>query len=377
MAQSDFEYVLTIYDAPRSTQGYYWGGYGAEYTYADTTGDNGQPFYIESEDRYVRKYHHKLERSSAGAYDPDYGDCLSIFEKNFVTKAKLREIGVLNENETLNNNKMISVRMRLKISENRAAFSNNTTSAYRPSYYRYFAGITLFSERSANLLDYRENPEDKRKFSYSNRPTNWPEYTEVSKYFSGYNLLLSSDGRGVKGWRHGYTLTDSGWINANLEQNHLSLYGFGSNTPSFELFKSDDTKSASFAFNSDLWKLHQATQLTGQQGYEIDSWYSIRLDYIPITETSHKLVSYAAKDGDLVWTKTGETIHYESDEKFTKTGDIGFVVCTVTSGLKNLSYSNAAYYDPISNNSYDIFYRLNTTTYIDKFEIYTQDIQQV
>lgn len=391
MSFSDFDYFLTPYDSIRLNQGYYYAG-GDSYTKIETFGDNGEPYMLSDEpDKFVRKYQHSFKAVMPGSsFDFDYSNSRLLMEKNYIKNDILQQHNLLDENGKIVRDKMISVRMKLNITENkRNQLSTDSTSQI--GYYRYFAGITLFGSNPPNIFDYQVddqgNTYNVEKFSYSTvttggsyvitKPDNFPSYTGMGKILSGYNLLLSSDGRGVRGWTSYVDSINPNyayWGDAYDASRHLSLYGYGVNTNLIDIFVSDDTLRAIGGQSSDNFKLYECNNLINEQEYSLQTWYNIRLDYIPITDTSHKLISYAAKDGDLTWTRTGEVIHHESEDKYVNDGRIGFVVGTFVGNLRGVAHSTDGLYDPESNKTFNTIYRLDTTTYVENFNIYVEDI---
>lgn len=386
MSFSDFDYFLTPYDSIRLNQGYYsyvnQSTY-HEYTKIETFGDNGEPYLLDDiANKLVRKYQHSFKSNTSGFSSIfNYANGKLLMEKNYLKNDILQQHNLLDGDGKIVRDKMISVRMKLKITENKRT-QLSTDSNLQQGYYRYFAGITLFGSNPPNIFDYQVddqgNTYNVEKFSYSTsttggvyvitKPNNFPSYTGMGKILSGYNLLLSSDGRGVRGWGN-----YSSWANAYDASRHLSLYGYGVNTNLID-FHGDAVLKIIGGQNSDNYKLYECNNLPNEQEYSLQTWYNIRLDYIPITDTSHKLISYAAKEGDLIWTKTGETTHHESEDKYVNDGRIGFVIGTFANTMSGVAHSTDGLYDPESNRTFSTMYRLDTTTYVENFNIYVEDI---
>lgn len=382
MAFTNFDYFLTPYDDGSLIQGGYNMAVSTYYKMIKTFGTNGEPQELTEEPgKFIRSYKHQIKSNSRDNSIVDYSSAMMVVEKNYLKNDLLFQNNLIDNNGTFNRNKNISVRMKLKISENVGDFSI-TDDTLEHQYYRYFAGITIFGEESPSILDYQTDEQgtnyNVEKFSYNGGvpvPNNFPEYTDMN-VLSGYNLILSSDGRGVRGANYSNWEYRS-WSDPRVSppSRHLSLYSYGTDTPLINVFANSTVENGSFGGNSDRFKLYECNTLSGQQEYLRNVWYNIRLDLIPITSTSHKLISYAAIDGDLTWTKVGEVVHSESDGKYLNKGRIGFVVSTITSGLgNNNSYRKTGFYDEDFQQGFTL-YELDTETSIESFEVYSEDIE--
>jgi len=410
MAITDFDYIATPCSKNVSRE---WSfrhysypqGHRRTFHEVQYSGTNGEP-YLESDnpDKWVRSYKQTLKQVT-WQYNSSSPEEL-ILEKSFVKKEKLQQIGILDSSGNLNPNKMISIRMKLKLTEHKKSQEKDDYSSVATTdteYYRYFAGINLFGQKGYNILDYQEDDGGIR-YDHRNFPINpsnpsyqddyhevvpsypgFPSYTTAARYMcTGYNLLLSSDGRGARDFPYrsfDYSISSTGlsqWPNVYPENRHLSLYAYGDHTPVVGYKASWESdlvrQNQIMCADTNNWKLYQCNELASEAEYGLNKYYSIRLDYIPISDYSHKLVSYARKDGDLEWTKVGEIIHNYREEKYLKGTEIGFVIGTFMGGT-NIGGTITPYYDPIDKAQlYGDLGILSTNTFVESFDIYTEDI---
>lgn len=419
MAIEDFDYILTPYDALTLSNGHwrdYTGlnyGWRTRWNFMKAYGNNGRPYFNEEAGKYERKYTNYFECSDWDGYNSSGTETHPgkiIHHLNYVKHDKLKQLGVMDENGIIKSDKMISIRMRLKIS-NRIGAQANESSTAKKSYFRHYAGIVLFGQRPPNILDYQGT--DDNGVPYNVEKFSWGTYAEMQsnafkadyigendflvtappdlpgtpRYIcSGYNFLICSDGRKVDEW-DGQSISGNEWVNEHPQKRHISLYNYGVDT-----MVAKDTSSPSAdnynlsSWNSSNWKLHQA-ELIENQLYDVDTWYRIRLDYIPITTFSRKLITYVARDGDLNWTKTGESIVDDTDKKYITTGDIGFVVSThVTPHVESFWHGNwsglsyiypYSFHEPYRDIVYTEVAPVESSAVVDTFEILTEDIPSI
>ena len=341
MANSDFDYYITSY-GNNDLSKHVISAYGTNGMSA--TDDTVQPF------SYHRKYKTNMFLNNSNRflsysqYSTPY-----IIQTNYLKTSKLIELGISNaQGEVQWQDKIISIRAKVKIKSRQVSYD---TSYNNPGYYylsREWVGLCLFGGEPTNVLDYHDPFTGTERFSY----TTFPDWNDIYN-FSGYNLLLSHDGPGM-----GNLESNNAQSLFTDEKKHISLYAYGENMKSGTYNTSFTLSSIPFATNN--YKLYECDSVSGISAIDTDQWYWIRLDCVPQTTTSYKLISYLGTDNGL-WNKAGEIIREQGDSGFVDNGRIGFLT-----GV--FDYGSAPYDEATQGHT------LESETYIDSFSIHTETL---
>ena len=303
MANSDFDYYITSYGGQTVSDFDYNRIYGTNGM--SETENTVQPF------SYHRKYKTELSLQYTSV---NHGSSTPyIIQTNYIKTSKLTELGIANtEGQIQWQDKIISVRARVKIKARVHAYRTLYSNANVYYLSREWVGLCLFGGEPTNVLDYNSPFTGTERFSFNTSP----DYDDIYD-FSGYNLLLSHDGPGMGNLKG--TTTDGLYTS---EKKHISLYAYG------EKFKGNIYNTtyslSSLPYASNNYKLYECESVNGIDAIDTDQWYWIRLDCIPQTTTSYKLVAYLGNDNGL-WNKAGEIIREEGDSGFVDNGRIGFL----------------------------------------------------
>lgn len=354
MAKEDFDYFLIPFSSKKNET--------LEYTTA--SGDNGSPHTEENSAPYTysRKYETTISTTSVtyfSRYTSPY-----IVQANFIKNAKLQELGLLdNEGKILLNNKIISIRAKVKISPRTSGYKTSSNNSALYYLYRSWVGLSLFSDELDNINTYIPNIEGIENFYYNLPPQSVTKEGQTLQFpgwqvkaFSGYNLVLCHDGPGAANLKE--MSTDQLWT---PEKTHLSLYSYGTAKKPSDWDLTNNRHLQPLASNS--YKLYECTTPISQPDYSTGEWYNIRLDVVPVTSTSIKLISYVYS-GDL-WYKVGEVIHdeFSNPTSYKTNGRIGFITGFFDTGTTDYTYVGTQHR-----------YLRNNTTYVDDFSIYVEDI---
>lgn len=339
MANSDFDYYITSYGNSNLST-HVISAYGANGMSA--TDDTVEPF------SYHRKYKTNMFLANGGGgVSTSYSQTSTpyIIQTNYLKTSKLVELGIANaQGEVQWQDKIISIRAKVKIKSRQVPYNIYGGNRYYLS--REWVGLCLFGGEPTNVLDYHDPFTGTERFAYGTFPDNNDIYN-----FSGYNLLLSHDGPGMGNLEE--VNTDSLFTE---EKKHISLYAYGENVKSGIYNTTFTLSSIPFATNN--YKLYECEPVSGISSIDTDQWYWIRLDCVPQTTTSYKLIAYLGTDNGL-WNKAGEIIREQGDSGFVDNGRIGFLT-----GV--FDYGSAPYDEATQGHT------LESETYIDSFSIHTE-----